>query len=338
MIFFAAALIPQVRAEFQWFFWAMVILCGTVATGIAAFLIFCAWRFRRKDDNELPPQNAMNIPAEITWILLPLLFFFIAMFAYGTKLYFDIERPPADAEDVYVVAKQWMWKAQHIGGEREINSLHVPAGRPVRLRMISQDAIHSFFVPEFRIKQDVLPQRYTTIWFSAEHAGTYHLFCAEYCGTNHSHMTGWIYVMEPDAYQRWLQTGGAEGSLASTGEKLFHQHGCSNCHQFNGHGRAPNLIGLYGQKVQIAGGYALADEDYIRESILNPNAKIVYGFQAIMPTYQGQISEEDIIALIAYIKSLDTGAPLQLTTLAAPVIETNSAVPTKSHPAERTTR
>ena len=294
----------SVRDEYDYLFWAMVGLCTLVGTGLAIFTFYAAWRYRRKDPDELPSQTRRYIPAEVTWITLPALLFLV-MFFFGAKLYFDIERPPDDAEDVYVVAKQWMWKLQHVGGQREINTLHVPVGRAIRLNMISQDVIHSFFVPAFRIKQDVLPTRYTTIWFKADRPGAYHLFCAEYCGTNHSQMIGWVYAMQPHDYQTWLTQGGAEGSLASTGEKLFHQYGCSNCHHFDGHGRAPNLQGLYGRAVEISGmGIVTANETYLRESILDPKAKIVDGFQAIMPTFQGQLSEDDLIALISYIKAI----------------------------------
>lgn len=298
----------EVTSSYNRFFWALVILCGAVATGIAAALIYFVWRYRRRDPNEFPSQIALKVPAEVAWIGLPFLIF-MGMFYYGAKLYFRIERPPDNAEDVYVVAKQWMWKMQHVDGEREINELHVPVGQAIRLNMISQDVIHSFYVPAFRIKQDVLPDRYTVIWFKAVRAGKYRLNCAEYCGTNHSQMGGWIYAMDPKDYRAWLERGGAEGSLASTGEKLFHQFACSNCHRYAGHGRAPNLVGLYGTPVRLAGGQlAVADDTYIRESILKPNAQIAEGFQSsIMPTFQGQLTEDDVIALIAYIKALGAG-------------------------------
>lgn len=306
MKFVVPAILLQgsVTGEYNLFFWSMVGLCGTVGTGIAVFLIYSAWRYRRRDPNEFPSQVALNIPAEVTWIVLPALLF-LAMFAFGTKLYFDVERPPDNSEDVYVVARQWMWKMQHLGGQREINTLHVPVGRPIRLNMISQDVIHSFFVPAFRIKQDVLPARYTTIWFKAVVPGTYHLFCAEYCGTEHSQMIGWVYALEPKDYERWLQQGAPEGSLASTGEKLFHQFGCSNCHHFDGHGPGPDLHGLYLRAVRTSAGETVtADETYIRQSILKPGAKVVLGFQNIMPSFEGRISEEQMVALITYIKAM----------------------------------
>lgn len=181
----------SVRPEFETLFWSMVALCGAVGTGIAICVLYFAWHYRRRDANELPPQIKMNIPAEVTWITLSFLIL-MAMFFFGAHLYFNIERPPDDALQIYVVGKQWMWKLQNPGGQREINTLHIPVGQPIRLNLISQDVIHSFFVPDFRIKQDVLPSRNTSIWFKAEKPGAYHLFCTQYCGTNHSEMIGWI--------------------------------------------------------------------------------------------------------------------------------------------------
>lgn len=299
----ALLLQSSVTHEYNVIFWAIIGLCAFVSTGIAIFLIYSAWHYRRRSPDELPSQKSTSVKAEVTWIGLPCILFG-AMFAYGSKLYFDIERPPDNSEDVYVVAKQWMWKAQHLDGIREINTLHVPVGRAIRLNMISEDVIHSFFVPAFRIKQDVLPGRYTTIWFKAVLPGTYHLFCAEYCGTDHSQMIGWIYAMSPKDYQLWLEQGAGEGSLASTGEKYFHQFGCANCHHFSGHGPAPSLAGLYGRPVQTETGMIIADDSYIRQSILAPKAQRVHGFQLIMPTFQGQLNEEEVTALIAYIKAL----------------------------------
>lgn len=301
---FALLIQGSLSTEYDILFWSMSALCGAVGTGIAAFLIYSAWRYRRRNPDELPPQLGTNYTAEATWIILTFLFF-MAMFFFGTKLYFNIYTPPESSEEVYVVARQWMWKTQHLDGTREINSLHVPVGRSIRLNMISQDVIHSFFVPAFRIKQDVLPGRYTTVFFRAVRPGRYRLFCAEYCGTDHSRMDGWIYALDPREYQRWLEQGAAEGSLASVGAKLFQQFGCANCHNFAGHGPCPNLRGVYGRQVRLTGGgIVIADETYIRESILNPRAKIVEGFQPIMPTFQGQLTEDQLIALIAFIRAI----------------------------------
>jgi len=207
--------------------------------------------------------------------------------------------------EIYVVAKQWMWKLQHTEGQREINELHVPVDRDIKLIMTSQDVIHSFFVPAFRKKQDVLPGRYTVQWFHATRPGEYHLFCAEYCGTQHSGMIGRVVVMTPADYESWLGGGGAEGSLSSSGEKIFQQLGCGTCHRSDTQGRGPNLEHLFGNPVSLEDGRTIvADENYVRESILNPGAKITAGFKNIMPTFQGVISEEQLLALIAYIKAL----------------------------------
>ncbi len=295
----------SVSGEVNAFFIFMLVLCTSVAVGIAAFLIYSAIRYRRRQSNEMGNTRRYRVSVEAAWTILPF-FFFMGMFAWGAKLYFDIERPPDNAISMYAIGKQWMWKVQHPDGQREINELHIPVGRPVKLTMISQDVIHSFFVPAFRTKQDVLPGRYTTTWFEATKPGKYHLFCAEYCGTKHSGMIGWIYAMKPADYQAWLTEGAAEGSLASQGEKYFHQFGCANCHHFEGQGRAPNLRDLYMRRVEIAeGGTVVADESYIRESILEPNAKVVYGFRAnVMPNFTGQLDEQQVLALVSYVKAL----------------------------------
>ena len=226
-------------------------------------------------------------------------------FAWGSLIYFQEARPPKGAMEVYAVGKQWMWKFEHETGQREINQLHVPLGRDVKMIMSSQDVIHSFFVPAFRIKADVLPGRYTMTWFRPTKTGDYYLFCSQYCGTQHSGMIGEVIVMEPVAYQAWLSGGGASGSLASNGQQLFQQLGCSTCHRFDTQGRGPNLTGVFGKPVLLDDGRTvIADENYVRESILNPGAKIVAGFKPIMPSFQGQVSEESLMALVAYVKSL----------------------------------
>jgi cytochrome c oxidase subunit 2 len=226
-------------------------------------------------------------------------------FAWGSLIYFQEARPPKGAMEVYAVAKQWMWKFEYENGQRDINQLHVPVGRDVKLIMSSQDAIHSFFVPAFRIKMDVLPGRFTTTWFRPTKVGTYHLFCSQYCGTDHSGMIGQVIVMEPAAYQAWMSGGASSGTLASNGQQLFQQLGCATCHRFDTQGRGPNLTGVFGKPVLLEDGRTvIADENYIRESILIPGAKIVSGFKPIMPTFQGQVSEENLMALVAYVKSL----------------------------------
>lgn len=294
-----------VSGEVNLFFIWMLVLCSLVAIGIAGTIIYSVMKYHRKDERAMGDQKRYNMPLETTWTVVPFILF-LGMFGWGAKMYFDIERPPDNAVTMYVVGKQWMWKIQHPEGQREINTLHIPVGRPVKLTMISEDVIHSFFVPAFRTKQDVLPGRYTTTWFQATKPGKYHLFCAEYCGTKHSGMIGWVYAMSWKDYQTWLTQGAPEGSMASMGEKYFHQFGCANCHHFNNQGRCPDLRNLYMRPVQISTGETvIADDSYLRESIYDPNAKIVYGFHAnIMPNFSGVIQPEQVAEIIAYIKAL----------------------------------
>jgi cytochrome c oxidase subunit 2 len=236
------------------------------------------------------------------------------MFFWGAALFFALSRPPEGAIEIYAVGKQWMWKFQHVDGQSEINERHVPVGRPVRRTMASEGVRHSFYGPAFRAKTDVLPGRLTTAWFEATRAGRYHLFCAEYCGTKHSAMIGSVVAMDPVEYQTWLGGGEVTGSLADAGQKLFQQHACHTCHRPDSLARGPNLEGLFSKPVRLANGETvIADENYLRESIVAPNAKIVAGFQPLMPTYQGLISEEGILQLVAYIKSLAVPAPTQQT-------------------------
>jgi cytochrome c oxidase subunit 2 len=246
---------------------------------------------------------------EITWSVVPLIVV-LGIFVWGASVFFAMSRPPDDTLNIYVVGKQWMWKFQHLSGQREINQLHVPVGRPVKLIMTSEDVIHDLFVPGFRVKADVIPGRYTHIWFEPTKPGRYHLFCAEYCGTKHSGMIGEVTVMEPDQFQAWLSGGEAEGSLASEGAKLFADLACNTCHRPEVQGRGPVLNGLFGRSVQLEGGTTqTVDEAYVRESIVDPNAKITAGFQPIMPTYQGIVSEEGLLQLIEYLRSLGTDVP-----------------------------
>jgi cytochrome c oxidase subunit 2 len=235
------------------------------------------------------------------------------MFVWGAKVFFQMNRPPDDAMTVSVVGKRWMWKLQHPTGQREINELHVPLGRAVKLVITSEDTIHSFFVPAFRIKKDAVPGRYNTAWFRATKTGSYHLFCAEYCGTEHSKMIGKVVVLEPEAYQTWLAGGPPAESPLVAGEKLFTELNCVTCHRPDHAGRGPVLQGIFGRPVKLASGdTVVADEAYVRESIVNPAARVVAGYQPVMPTYQGQVSEEQLIALVTYIESLQVpteGAP-----------------------------
>jgi cytochrome c oxidase subunit 2 len=280
----------------------LLIVTGMMTLLIFICLVFFAARFRHR-----PGVRAEQIEGstalEITWSVIPFCIFMV-IFAWGASVYFKERTPPSDATEVYVVAKQWMWKLEHAEGQREINELHVPVGRDVKLIMTSQDVIHSFFVPAFRMKQDVLPGRYTVEWFRATKPGVYHLFCAEYCGTQHSGMVGSIVVMEPAQYEAWVN-GGSGGPLSASGEKTFAELGCSTCHRADGEGRGPALQGVFGKTVQLESGRTVtADENYIRQCILDPGSQRVKGFQPIMPTFQGLVSEEQVNALVAYIKSL----------------------------------
>ncbi len=267
-------------------------------------IFFFAIRYRRRSEQELPHVQHTGYTLEILWSVIPFGLTMV-MFTWGASIFFTASRPPNNAIQIYAVGKQWMWKLEHLEGQREINELHIPVGTPVRLTMTSEDVIHSFFVPAFRTKQDVLPGRYSTTWFTPTKAGKYHLFCAEYCGTNHSGMIGWVYVMEPKDYQNWLSGGASEGSMSENGKKLFEQLACSNCHKEDNSGRGPSLVGVFGKTVQLAGGGTVkADENYLRESILQPQAKVVSGFEPVMPTFQGLVTEEQLAQLVEYVKSL----------------------------------
>jgi cytochrome c oxidase subunit 2 len=287
---------------------------------ISGVLIFFVIRYRRRAPFEIPRPVSGSHRLEAVWTVIP---FIIAMsfFGWATHLYFQQVRSPKLATEVYVVGKQWMWKLQHSTGQREINELHVPKGRKIRLIMTSEDVIHSFFMPEFRIKADVLPGRYTDLWFEATKTGTFYLFCAEYCGMNHSGMIGSIIVMEPREFDNWLTGNAGNQSPAVAGQQLFQSLGCASCHGVNGEGgRGPTLAGLFGQQTLLTTGQSvIADEGYIRESIVNPQAKIVAGFTPIMPTFQGQVSEDQLLQLLAFIKSLRVVNPQQPVPAASPV-------------------
>lgn len=274
---------------------------------IVVTLLFFVVRYRRRSQTEIPRPIAGSHKLEVLWSVIP---FLIAMsiFVWAARVYFTQYRMPKDALEVYVVGKQWMWKIQHTTGQREINELHIPVGRKIKLILTTEDVIHDFFVPAFRTKADVVPGRYTTLWFEATKPGRYHLFCAEYCGTNHSGMGGWVIAMEPTDFDNWL-AGNVNGeSATSVGQKLFQTQGCISCHGANGEGgKGPPLIGVYGSKVRLQGGATVvADDDYIRNSIRNPQSQIVEGYtQPLMPTfYPNQLSEEQLLQILTYIKSL----------------------------------
>jgi cytochrome c oxidase subunit 2 len=280
---------------------------------IAGLIVYFAVKYRRRAPQAIGERQHGNMMLlEITWTVIPLAITMV-IFVWGASVYFAMATPPPETLNVYVVGKQWMWKFQHLDGQREINELHVPVGRNVKLITTSEDVIHDLFFPAFRVKADVLPGRYVNLWFHATTPGRYHLFCAEYCGTRHSGMIGDVIVMEANEYQEWLSGGAAEGSLASAGGKLFTDLACNSCHRPDSTGRGPVLNGLFGKTIVTqAGEMVIADEAYIRESILNPSAKVTAGYQPIMPTFQGLVSEEGLLQLIEYVKSL--GAQPQLET------------------------
>jgi cytochrome c oxidase subunit 2 len=271
---------------------------------IAGLVVLFAIKYRRRHRDEVGYAIHGSLALELMWTIIPF-FIVMGMFGWGAKVFFDLYRPPAGAMEVYVVGKQWMWKVQHMDGQREINELHVPVGRAVKLIMGSEDVLHSYYIPAFRVKADVIPGRYNVLWFTATKPGTYHLFCAEYCGTKHSGMVGSVVAMEPEAFQAWLSGGGASESPVAAGQKLFSDLACITCHTGDATARGPQLANLYNSTVKLQDGSSVvADDSYIRESIVNPRAKVVAGFQPIMPTFQGLVTEEQLLQLIAYVRSL----------------------------------
>jgi cytochrome c oxidase subunit 2 len=293
-----------VSAEVDMLFFYIASVCAFFFVLIFALLVWFAVKYRRSEQGEVVPQVHGNIPLELFWTAVPLVLV-LSFFAWGADLFFRIKTPPTDPLEVYVVGKQWMWKIQHQQGPREINHLHIPVDTPVKLTMTSEDVIHSFYVPAFRVKQDVLPGRYTTLWFEATKVGEYHLFCTEYCGTEHAGMGGSVIVMEREDYEAWLSGGAAGESLVVAGERLFGQLGCQTCHGDQPGARGPSLSGVFGSEVQLSTGQVVvADDAYLRESIMSPQAKLVNGYEPIMPQYPGIISEEGLLQLIAYVKSL----------------------------------
>jgi cytochrome c oxidase subunit 2 len=290
-------------------YFALIAFSAAMILLIALPMLYFLFKYRRGRKANRREPRLPEIAIEITWITIPLLFM-VGLYTWGADLYFHEQRPPANALEINVIGKQWMWKAQHPEGNREINELHVPLGRTVKLTLASQDVIHSFFLPAFRIKRDVIPGYYTTEWFQATKLGTSHLFCAEYCGTHHSGMVGKVVVMDPADYETWLAAGQPTSTLVQSGEKRFRELGCSGCHMGSSVVRAPPLEGIFGKPVPLqTGGTVLADEGYLRDSILLPNSQIVAGYQPIMPSFQGHVTEEEVLELVAYIKSLGSRPP-----------------------------
>ena len=289
-------------------------VCAFFALAVAFSVIYFGIKYHKTHDGEIGARIEGSLPLELMWSVIPTIIAMV-MFGWGASVFYHIRRPPDEAMHIYAVGKQWMWKFQHLEGQREINELHIPSGRPIKITMSSEDVIHSLYFPAFRTKTDAIPGRYTELWFEAQQPGKYHIFCAEYCGTNHSGMIGTVTVLEPPQYQAWLQGGGLEGSLAERGARLFNDLTCNTCHLDSGQGRGPSLKDIVGTTVKLQDGSTVAvDETYLRESILNSQAKIVEGFKPLMPTFQGLISEENLVALIEHVKSMSPKA----TTAAAP--------------------
>jgi len=298
-----------VSAQMDMLYLFIVAVCAFFAVTVPTVLLIFTLVFKRKTPDAVGADIHGSLILELVWTFIPFVLAMI-MFIWGASVFFHLSRPPADAMDLFVVGKQWMWKIQHPEGVREINEMHVPVGRPVRITLGSEDVIHDFSLPAFRVKMDAVPGKWTTMWFEATKTGTYHIFCAEYCGTKHSGMIGRVIVMEEQDYQAWLAAGRSTGSAVENGERLFTDLSCNTCHKTDSTGRGPSLIGLYGSEVTLRNGARVtADENYLRESIMNSQARVVNGFQPIMPTFQGMVSEENLMQLIAYIKTLTPAAP-----------------------------
>lgn len=312
-------------------YWFLTVVSVVMTVVIFIAVGYFAYKYRRRV-NVHATQIEGSTALELTWSIVPFLVMLI-MFGWGAQLFFAAQQPPRDAMEVFVTGKQWMWKIQYPNGMKEINELHVPIGQNVKLTMASEDVIHSFSIPAFRVRHDVVPGHYNSLWFTPTKEGRYRLFCTEYCGLSHAGMGGWVTVLGEREYANWLSGADGGGSLADQGQKLFAQNGCSTCHLNEQQGRCPVLKGLYNKPVQLAGNKTvIADDAYLRESILEPNAKIVSGFEPnVMPNFKGQLSEENVIQLISYIKSLSPAAPAsQQGTQQPPVVIAPKAAPVKS--------
>ncbi|MBX3243782.1 MAG: cytochrome c oxidase subunit II [Acidobacteria bacterium] len=312
-------LFPEQASSFAWqvdylYFYLILVSVGFTIPIVAAIFFFIV-KYREREKFATPDEIHGSMVLETVWSIIP---FVISMtiFLGGAVVYYTQYRMPEDAMNVYVVGKQWMWKIQHETGQREINELHVPVGRKVKLTMTTEDVLHDFSIPAFRTKADVVPGRFTYLWFEATKPGKYHLYCAEYCGLNHSGMVGYVYVMEQKDYENWLQGNVTGQTPIEQGRDLFENKlGCASCHTGGQQQRGAKLEGIYGKEVSLVGGQkVLVNDEYLRNSILNPGAQVVEGYQPIMPTFKGQVTEEQLLSLVAYIKSLSgvtatTGTP-----------------------------
>jgi len=312
----ASTMAPKVD-QLYWFIIGVTAFFGIL---VSVVVVYFAVKYRTDDPLAVGAPITGSIPLELAWSIIPFLIS-IVIFVWASQVFFDLYRPPDQTLEIYATGKRWMWKFQHLDGKAEINELHVPVGRPVRVTFTSEDVLHSLYFPSFRTKADAIPGRYSSVWFDATKVGTSHIFCAEYCGTRHSGMIGTVHVMEPADYQAWLSGGGGGGTLAQRGERLFSELACNTCHLGDGSGRGPSLLNKFGTQEQLANGALVnIDESYVRESILTPQMKVVAGFQPVMPTFQGLVNEESVMALIEYVKSLQSshGGPAAAANTAAP--------------------
>jgi cytochrome c oxidase subunit II len=329
-LFPEAASSMAAEVDHLYFAWAAISIFFAALIALAIVVFFVKFRQRAPQAVGREPDFP-TLPLELTWSIIPLIIA-LTMFTWGAKVFFDLNRPPVDSVDYLAVGKQWMWKFQHPEGIRETNDLHVPLGQAIRMTMTSQDVIHSLYLPAFRVKADVVPGRYSTVWFRATKPGSYHLFCAEYCGTEHSKMGGTIHVLEPEEYERWLASNQLGNPVRAAGAQLFRQLSCDTCHRPRGeaaggeggqrpaaYALGPDLTGLAGREVRLQNGRTTeADANYLRESILDPQAKVVAGWQPVMPTYRGQVTEEQVMSLVAYIQALDETSSESESLAAAP--------------------
>ena len=319
----ASTLAPQVD-QLYWFIIGVTAFFGILTS---VLVVYFAVKYRTNDPLAVGAPITGSIPLELAWSVIPFLIS-VVIFAWASQVFFDIYRPPDQTLNIYSTGKRWMWKFQHLDGRSEINELHVPVGRAVKVTFTSEDVLHSLYFPAFRTKADAIPGRLSTVWFNATKVGVFDIFCAEYCGTRHSGMIGKVHVMEPAAYQAWLSGGGGGGTLASRGERLFSELACNTCHIGDGSGRGPSLVDKFGTQERLANGSAVnVDENYVRESILMPQRKLVEGYQPLMPTFQGLVNEESVMALIEYVKSLRTSS-------GGPSAATNTAAPPAAAPAQ----
>ena len=296
-------------AQVDHLIWALLVISLAVLALVFGLMFRYIVKYRAGNPLDRGAVAEKTWRIETAWTAGTLLVFF-GLFVWGADLYLKAFQPPGDVLKIYVIGKQWMWKVEHVGGQREINALHIPAGRPIELMMTSEDVIHDFSVPAFRLKHDVLPDRYEILWFTANRPGKYSLYCTQFCGLNHSKMTGEVVVLTPPEFQAWLAQNGGSGTLATEGQVLYMRYGCSGCHGAESTVRAPSLLGLYGSPVPLSDGtIAVADDRYLHDSIVRPQSQVVAGYAPLMPSFDGQIGEEDLVKLIAYIKSLAPGRP-----------------------------